>query len=110
MSQKTAEPKTDPVISISSDDSSGSVIYMGTCLSPNKTTEMEQPDDSSYFADDSAETESSWSFETPPDLLEKLKLLYSGAKLVFVDEAERDMTSTPMKKKDFEDNQHNKET
>lgn len=80
------------VISISSDDS---LIYVGT-TQKNDSTESND----SYSADrskDSSYTDSSWSFETPSDLDEKLKLLYSGQGSAFLHEQPVN-TSTPKRK------------
>lgn len=79
------------VISLSSDDS---LIYIGTSKNVQN------------YSADCSDTDSSWSFETPPDLDEKLKLLYSGKGSAFLHD-EPVMTSTP-KQKPKEDKQNRK--
>lgn len=89
------------VISISSDDS---LIFVGTC-NVEKVAKV-----ANYSADCSDSTDldsdSSWSFETPPDLDDKLKLLYSGRGSKFLYD-EPVVTSTPKQKLKKTDNIEN---
>ncbi|XP_031638765.1 uncharacterized protein LOC116350908 isoform X2 [Contarinia nasturtii] len=53
-----------------------------------------EDDGKCYLADESDQTDSSWSIGTLPDRTEDLKLLYAGAKSVFVEQS-KIVASTP---------------
>lgn len=92
--------ETDSIVYISSDES---VVYV--C-----TEEKQEQEDTNYFGDKSdSSADSSWSFQTPPDLTEKLKALYAGVGSMYLDEndemalMEGAPSSTPKRLKDQND-------
>lgn len=95
---------------IISEDEEDSVVYVGTSNADDKKEENETGEKSNasgYFAESSSSASSSFSFGTPPDRTEYLRLLYSGQGALIPDESLRPpprenkfKTSTPQKKND----------
>ncbi|XP_031637821.1 uncharacterized protein LOC116350218 [Contarinia nasturtii] len=95
---KSEEKRKDHSIRYPSDNENGndsSIVYIGTILPKSKesdsveyigTSYLKAKEDNAYSADISADSGSSWSFNTPPDRTRELRLLYAGLGSLISDE------------------------
>lgn len=103
--------KNSSVIVISEDEEDSDIVYVGVSKAEDKKDGNDtsgRSNGSGYFAESSSSTSSSFSFGTPPDRIEYLRLLYSGQGALIPDASLRPpprenkiKTSTPKKNDDI---------